>query len=787
MKKNYIISLKYAFAALVSFAFSQGALAQTEGLVAGGLLKGGTKYTVTENMTITATNGNGLNVDPTSSKGNPAILYIPEGVTLTVKGADASGITGGGAGISVPSGAELIIDGAGSLVAIGGNAANGSNGSDGLSGGNVDVDLNGNINNDYGFLDETHKTQKFFYFGDLSTSYTNAYGYELPLLGSGAGGSGGAGGGGAGAGIGGAGGAGGSGGTGGATATFADRLFVQVWTNVNGKAGTAGGAGSLGSPMGKVSIMGYVNVTASSGDAATVSGTGGQKGASVYFIGKGPDNTIVEGASYEWILGAGGGGAGGGAGYAATCGVGDGGKGAGGGGGGGSGAADYVLTRYFQVEQGQSGRAASGKGGVGAVNGNDGDNTLPRDEGRAWLFDGTTPQSGGTSGAAGSVANYKTNEEKTNNGSLYVASTATVNGTNGSVNGFKGTVITYGNNVVIRNANGYFVNNNSYTTVNDAIKAAGNLDGNLVVSLEGDANVGANSTSVLSNPGKPVVLDLNGHGLKVNGKDYTGSYRSGNPITGYETKFYKIEGNANVTILLKDDGVTNYTNGSTVEKSPVKYQRNFAASVRANKWQALYLPFTATAPTDYNFGTVKSVTIGNEASEIIVEKMEDNAPLSANTHYFVRSTDGTVEIYLKSGEDLLPYTAPSEVAVKDANGVTGFYTIKGSLTDADNVATANAAFWVLTNNATFAWVNSGAHQRPYHWVIFDKTGNTGARSLALRTLDEDVFEEATGVGSITAESASEPIYTISGVKVANGKALAPGMYIKGGKKIMIRK
>lgn len=539
-------------AALVSLVFTQGAWAQTaEGLVAGGVLKGGTKYTVTENMTITATNGNGLNVDPTSSKGNPAILYIPEGVTLTVKGADASGITGGGAGISVPSGAELIIDGAGSLVAIGGNAANGSNGSDGLSGGNVDVDLNGNINNAYGFLDETHKTQKFFYFGDLRTSSTNANGDELPLPGSGAGG------GGAGAGIGGAGGAGG---TGGATATFADRFIVQVWTNVDGKSGGAGGAGKLGSPMGKVSIMGYVNVTASSGDAATVSGTGGQKGASVYFIGKGPDKTIVQGANYEWILGAGGGGAGGGAGYAATCGIGDGGKGAGGGGGGGSGAADYVLSSYFQVEQEQSCRAASGKGGVGNVNGSDGDETLPRDDGRAWLLDGTTPQSGGTSGAAGSVTDYKNaTEKKTNNGTLYVASTATVNGTKGSVSGFEGTVITY-SKVAIQNAYGYFIYEKDYDQVNNAISDAGNISGGAVVKLFSDTNIAESwsatslgKTTKLATPTNPVTLDLNGKSLLVQGK-------SGN-----------ITGNSKVTILLKDDGVTEYTNKSQVTGSPIKY------------------------------------------------------------------------------------------------------------------------------------------------------------------------------------------------------------------------
>ena len=58
-------------------------------------------------------------------------LYIPSGKTITCTGHNASGATGGGAGIELTEGNTLYLIGSGSLVATGGNAANGGNGAGG--------------------------------------------------------------------------------------------------------------------------------------------------------------------------------------------------------------------------------------------------------------------------------------------------------------------------------------------------------------------------------------------------------------------------------------------------------------------------------------------------------------------------------------------------------------------------------------------------------------------------------------------------------------------------------
>ena len=130
-----------------------------------------TYYYATGNLSFTNSNdgGSGLTILGT------VYLYIPNGVTVTCTGHNASGATGAGAGVELAAGNTLYLVGGGTLNATGGNAANGGNGGNG---------------------------------SDAECTY------DVSILG-GSGGTGGNGGGGAGAGIGTRGGNGGIGGNGG--------------------------------------------------------------------------------------------------------------------------------------------------------------------------------------------------------------------------------------------------------------------------------------------------------------------------------------------------------------------------------------------------------------------------------------------------------------------------------------------------------------------------------------------------------------------------------------------
>ena len=261
-----------------------------------------TYYYPTGNLNFTNSNagGSGLTILGT------VYIYVPEGVTVTCTGANATAPTGAGAGIELASGNTLYLLGGGTINATGGNAANGGNGGTG-----------GNAGGEW----------------DKWTS-------------TGAGGTGGNGGGGAGAGIGTRGGNGGSGGAGGSSNTYHDDSSAHNGTN-----GSTGNAGSTADAMGNLYVVSsFVHLSATGGAAGTSGGSGGQRGRG-----------RIDDDNPNYSVSGGGGGGGGGFGGAASN-IGTGGPGGGGGGGGAGGAQDYKYSGYYDVTSygGNGGQNADG-------------------------------------------------------------------------------------------------------------------------------------------------------------------------------------------------------------------------------------------------------------------------------------------------------------------------------------------------------------------------------------------------------------------------------------------
>ena len=264
-----------------------------------------TYYYVTSNLSFTnaTAGGSGLTILGT------VYLYVPEGKTVTCTGANASGQTGGGAGIELAAGNSLYILGCGTLNANGGNAANGGNGASGGA----------SVNE-----------------------------YPTDHVCSGTGGTGGNGGGGAGAGIGTRGGNGGTGGNGGA----GHNRTGDGWDKANGNSGSAGTNGGTAGAMGNLYVYQAL--------APTVKANGGNAGSSGGTSGPGGKSQIWDG-HLNWSVPAGGGGGAGGFGGAASS-IGTGGPGGGGGGGGAGGGLDWKNTGYYYLcsPGGQGGQNADG-------------------------------------------------------------------------------------------------------------------------------------------------------------------------------------------------------------------------------------------------------------------------------------------------------------------------------------------------------------------------------------------------------------------------------------------
>lgn len=270
----------------------------TQGSTSGYTMTDGNTYVVRSSVTFSnsTAGGSGMSVANNAT----VVLYVPAGITLTAKGANASGQTGGGAGIRVPETATLVITGEGTVNATGGNAANGGNGSKGG-------------------------------LGSVNPKIESYGGCENATGASGVGGLGGQGGGGAGAGIGGIGGEGGVTGQGG-NSLVRETLTAPRHFGGDGSDGSSGGAGSSGESMGSVFILGRIVVVSRGGNQ----GIAGNSGAFEAMTGR-CIKFNVNYADQVTACGGGGGGAGGG-GAAPTCSIGGGAGGGGAGGGGGSGA-----------------------------------------------------------------------------------------------------------------------------------------------------------------------------------------------------------------------------------------------------------------------------------------------------------------------------------------------------------------------------------------------------------------------------------------------------------------
>ena len=278
----------------------------SEGSSSGKTLQSG-RYYVTKNISFTnSSTGSGLTIAPQSV----VYIHVPKGVTLTATGGDASGRDGAGAGILLPWGSTLYLEGEGTVVATGGNAANGANGKDG---------------------------------DDASCDFDN-----MKWAWVGGGGPGGNGGGGAGAGIGTAGGAGGAGGS-----APKKEDYYSTWTE-NGIAGSAGSSGRTANAMGQLYVSNGLNVEANGGGQGKA-GSAGRAGKSCLRYG-----------AHDYSIPGGGGGGAGGFGGAAT-GIGTGGPGGGGGGGGAKGSHEWAATGFYKVF------ANGGKGGRNGDGSNAGD------------------------------------------------------------------------------------------------------------------------------------------------------------------------------------------------------------------------------------------------------------------------------------------------------------------------------------------------------------------------------------------------------------------------------
>ena len=244
------------------------------------------------------------------------------------------------------------------------------------------------------------------------------------------------------------------------------------------------------------------------------------------------------------------------------------------------------------------------------------------------------------------------------------------------------------------------------------------------------------------------------------------------------------------------DGVK-YAFPYEVEAQSISYTRSFSDKV-AGKWQCLYVPFdiavTEELLKDFEFAKLYMISYkdANNNGEIedgeplvmLLMKQAEGKVLHANTPYFIKAkTAGTKSIQVESAtlkpvENGTVYCCTTEHEYT-LTGINNTFNVIGNYT--------------LNTSGQFSYYTVNQNIKPNRWYMqvnsltgADDENAAKARQIILMVDGED---DTTGIMDITSgskTSIAEGVFTLDGRKINETENLSRGIYIKNGKKIMVK-
>lgn len=260
--------------------------------------------------------------------------------------------------------------------------------------------------------------------------------------------------------------------------------------------------------------------------------------------------------------------------------------------------------------------------------------------------------------------------------------------------------------------------------------------------------------------------------------------------------FLDAKGNTYAKNIALKDGVK-YAFPYEVEAQSVSYTRTFSDKV-AGKWQCLYVPFDITVTEellkDFEFAKLYMISYkdanGNGEIEegeplvMLLMKQAEGKVLHANTPYFIKAkTAGTKSIEVESAtlkpvENGTVYCCTTEHEYT-LTGINNTFNVIGNYT--------------LNTSGQFSYYTVNQNIKPNRWYMqvnsltgADDENAAKARQIILMVDGED---DTTGIMDITSgskTSTAEGIFTLDGRKINETENLSRGIYIKNGKKIMVK-
>ncbi|MDO4992134.1 MAG: leucine-rich repeat protein, partial [Prevotellaceae bacterium] len=247
-----------------------------------------------------------------------------------------------------------------------------------------------------------------------------------------------------------------------------------------------------------------------------------------------------------------------------------------------------------------------------------------------------------------------------------------------------------------------------------------------------------------------------------------------------------------------------YTNKEDQEVPMVRYTRTFSAAQK-DKWQALYIPFSfnvADYAEDFDVAEIYAIcptkdTNGNgvvdaEDDKVMILSFVKNCDTQANAPYMIRPKKAA-KVTIESENELLHKATINSVEFSTSRTkytVNGIYsTFVATPGDHNYYMGGGKVSWATTANISVSPNRWYMHEESKSYIGNDTGIDSESKPISIHVIGED-FDEATAIRLINAEfdlsNSNTGIYNLNGMKMDEAGKLPRGIYIKKGKKMVIK-
>ena len=241
------------------------------------------------------------------------------------------------------------------------------------------------------------------------------------------------------------------------------------------------------------------------------------------------------------------------------------------------------------------------------------------------------------------------------------------------------------------------------------------------------------------------------------------------------------------------EGIPYTNNYSLLNRSDISYTRTF----NNTKWQALYIPFSLRYDDwkdDFDVAYINGIRqIDTNDDNVIDETIMDvyrieEGSLIPNTPYLIRAKTTGEKTISVSNTALYPAKGNSI----DCSTTIAKYIFTGTYETIPASTLIENEYYAMGGGSVIM-TDGESDLKPYRWYMKIEARNpiynvantpNAAKAITINVIDEE--SEATGISQVSQnDKLTSQIYDLNG-RVVNENALKPGIYIKNGKKFVIK-